>query len=461
MSNLINLYKQKFGEALEPLGFKHYRNTFYRVFSEVIQMLMIDKHSDHCTIEFNIRPLAWSLKDLYCDGYQLFDFHGGRMRRCVWWFENLGNLSTVWYDPDPLTRTEFLCGSMADLVEDMLSVVAAHVLPAFERGTNARTAYEELVNIEKAMHGDDYGPIIESLPLALLCIHAGDYNKAHQHMELFIKRYDRAYAAKAAERETEQWNEYRQRSFEEFMSKYQEYKELLHRLSIPDTEYLNDYVAKMTEESLECIRKPRYPGPRKRAPRDGMRQETLSDHNASVSGDGAIHKELAAAPPSDGRARDGNGAASATGWKSLFQNACKGINLEFSDPITGAEIKGLEDELGVTLSGSLLEALKETNGIRDAREFCLYSSGRMIERHKEYLNFVELLSEIGEDAPCKMLFFADDGHGYGFGLRYGDDGMLETEEVWVYCLADKEFQVIAPDLRTWAEKWYSGELETP
>lgn len=129
----------------------------------------------------------------------------------------------------------------------------------------------------------------------------------------------------------------------------------------------------------------------------------------------------------------------------------------FFDPISKEDIKNLNYELKVTISGDLLSVLKETNGIRDKRDFYLFSSDKMIKKHREHIDYLKLIEEY---APCKFLFFADDGCGNGFAYKINNNGIIETEEIVVYYPMENDFKVIAPDFKSWVKGWYSGNLST-
>jgi len=142
-------------------------------------------------------------------------------------------------------------------------------------------------------------------------------------------------------------------------------------------------------------------------------------------------------------------------WKLLFAKFSKDTDLEYFSSISKEEVEEIENEIGVIVSGSLLEILKETNGIRDERDYYLYSSKQMIRKYREHLDHLRM---IAENDPCRILFFADDGCGNGFGHTYNNDGRIETGEVVVYYPIDNEYRIIAPDLRTWVVEWYTGKL---
>ena len=144
-------------------------------------------------------------------------------------------------------------------------------------------------------------------------------------------------------------------------------------------------------------------------------------------------------------------------WKELFKEKCDST-LMFFEPITEQEIKQVEETLDITLSGQLLELLKETNGIKDGRfgDFLVCDSNEIIELYKQHLAFLKI-SDI--QPPHKILFFASNGCGEYFGFRI-EDGQIADGTVGVYYPIDNEFRIVATDFKTWAEKWHTGLLST-
>lgn len=142
-------------------------------------------------------------------------------------------------------------------------------------------------------------------------------------------------------------------------------------------------------------------------------------------------------------------------WKSFFMESCNNENIKFFNPISKEEAMHLQNEIGVTLSGDLLKVLQEANGIRDEQDVCVLSSNEMIKRYNEHIDYLKIIQE---EEYTKILFFADDGCGNGFGYKFNNEGAIEAEEVGIYYQMENRFIVVAPDFKTWFKEWYSGRL---
>lgn len=261
MSEIIKQYKKQFGEVLKPLGFKLYKRTFYRVINCIIQTLMLVRTETTCSIDFDIIPLAMGIEDLYCEGYSISGFREDMNRQGNWELEP----STHYLQSEDGTfeKVKVDDGDAGGIVKNMLSVVTTHVIPIFERGADANSAYAELVKIEKMIYTGIPGGISSHYTLALLCIRAQEYQKAYDHMANIIKKWDKAYEHKLAEREKRGELEKPSRLFDSFILEYNMFKELFYRLSAPDVEYLQNFIAEKEAISIENLRHPKYPGQRR------------------------------------------------------------------------------------------------------------------------------------------------------------------------------------------------------
>ena len=144
-------------------------------------------------------------------------------------------------------------------------------------------------------------------------------------------------------------------------------------------------------------------------------------------------------------------------WKDIFQS----VNTEeliFHEAIKEHEIEEIEKKLSLTLSGALLETLKETNGIKEKQYGCwlLGNSSEIIEMHRLHCDF---LMQADAVPPHRFLFFANNGCGEYFGFKI-EDGQTVGSEVGIYYPIDNEFRIVAPDFKTWVVEWHTGLLKT-
>ena len=227
-------YKQLFKEVLAPYGFKLYKKTFYRAINDVVQTVMLCKTSTNFTVDFNIAPLCLPVRDLYCEGYDISILKEGRGSWDCW--------------PE-IEENAF---------EEIIALFKQHVIPIFEHGVDAASAYDELLRLEKKIYAGVPGGVINHYAFYLMCVRAHDYERAQQHFKEIIKRWDEAFQHWLAEREKSITNAESDLRFDEFMSRYEQHKETAQRLSIPDADYFQRLVEKNEAISLENLAHPKY-----------------------------------------------------------------------------------------------------------------------------------------------------------------------------------------------------------
>ncbi|MCL2637272.1 MAG: SMI1/KNR4 family protein [Oscillospiraceae bacterium] len=144
-------------------------------------------------------------------------------------------------------------------------------------------------------------------------------------------------------------------------------------------------------------------------------------------------------------------------WKKIFQSVNE-TELTFLEAINEQEIAQIEETLHVTLSGELLEVLKETNGIKENRFGCwlVGNSSEIIELYNCHCSFLKMSYTV---PPHKILFFANNGCGEYFGFRI-ENGRISDGKVGVYYPIENEFRIVTPDFKTWVVEWHSGILST-
>ena len=175
MSSLTNQYKAVFREELFPHGFRLYKKTFYRVINDVVQTLMLHRTETDCTVDFAIYPLCLSINDLHCEGYNISQLREGKMKGWDWNFIP----SSLYHQNKEGTYETIIFndGSVDDIVENMLSIVVAHVIPIFEKGVDCKSALDELKNYEVRVYGKELFTVNSSASYWMY-IKIGDYEKA-------------------------------------------------------------------------------------------------------------------------------------------------------------------------------------------------------------------------------------------------------------------------------------------
>ena len=195
MSNLTSKFKSLFKKTLFPLGFKLYKNTFYRVVNDVIQTLMLVRTDSSCTVEFDITPLALGIEDLNFESfYSISRSREGNMKGWDWQFvasslhkQNVkGDYETIVFND----------GSIDNIVENMLKVTISHIIPIFEKGIDCKSALDVLRNYELITYGKELYKA-KTYGVYLTYIKIGNYDKAISYLrENIQKMLDNPYDIK-------------------------------------------------------------------------------------------------------------------------------------------------------------------------------------------------------------------------------------------------------------------------
>lgn len=122
------IYRQHFGEIFLPMGFKTYRNAFYRLCDGVVQVFNLRTYSfnNDCDFCFRLIPTSSAMDEFYLEEYGL-SYLRSEPYRVYWW-----------------TREELLNTNFAEPLE----LTSKYVKPFFERGIDAESAYQTTRNIE-------------------------------------------------------------------------------------------------------------------------------------------------------------------------------------------------------------------------------------------------------------------------------------------------------------------------
>ncbi len=175
MNKLTKLYKQKCINEFRKLGFKSYRNNFYRVVNDVFQSFGLHNSvsGNSCTVEFGVFPL--------CCGSIITKNHTGANHLKV--FEN--NYSWFKYDKNSIESIE-------QTVNSIIEYINKYLIPYFEKCNNSRNAYFEICNFQKK-HQE--GILMFDCVLFYCALKSGMNDLAIQHLKAqkahTIKAYNR------------------------------------------------------------------------------------------------------------------------------------------------------------------------------------------------------------------------------------------------------------------------------
>lgn len=231
MSFSILYLKKQIGKVLFPLGFKNKGNMFFRVVNDVFQFVVLCRTRYNCTLLFSILPLCLGIEDIDDTGYDLSTL---RERTKGWW--------DFTEEDDPL-----------DEIEDLLS---SKVLPIFINGDNCRTAYRELVQLEKTIYTEVQGGVIlHNFSFVAMCIKAQDYQNAYRHMSAICTINERNISIKASHMEQRGDFSGAQAYLQKKQAKISSCRELLRKISAPDINFLQAFICNNERISLEFIKK--------------------------------------------------------------------------------------------------------------------------------------------------------------------------------------------------------------
>lgn len=176
--------------------------SYYRQVNDVLQILTVLKKGNLYNIAFDIEPLSLGITHLIADRLDLAakrDVWPEWIRRNTpWELRNYDKARGKWWVEKELVDTEF---------EEPISLIKEHVIPIFETGVTAKTAYQQLVIFEKSIKPTIW---MNSTPRVLLCLQAGDYETAQRHMAAIYLQNglekSRLELERIKNRDTEYWN---------------------------------------------------------------------------------------------------------------------------------------------------------------------------------------------------------------------------------------------------------------
>ena len=181
-------------KAIEPLmvsyGFTRYSNgdtvfldSYYRQINDVIQILCFMKKKQRFSFAFEIYPLSLGIYHLDEEEY---DLTVKRDKWSDWMLKNRRDecwprksAHGQWWLKDELIATDF---------EEPIRLIKEYVIPIFENGRNAKSAYEQLTAHERTVYTRVPGGVImHNRSFVLHCLQAGNYENAEKHMAAICK----------------------------------------------------------------------------------------------------------------------------------------------------------------------------------------------------------------------------------------------------------------------------------
>lgn len=164
MISLPRQYKKAFQPMFAEYGFQPYKNAFYRVINDVVQIFCLHRYRDGmCEFFFDIEPVSLGLSELDTMTYNIALLRDAPFE-CRDWY------------PAELIDTNF---------SEVIQLTQKYVLPLFEKGIDAGSAYQVVYDYEQRIYRQEL--IMLSWVKFLFCLQAKSYAQAAQYMEVITK----------------------------------------------------------------------------------------------------------------------------------------------------------------------------------------------------------------------------------------------------------------------------------
>ena len=160
MISVARQYKKAFQPVFAEYGFQSYKNAFYRVINDVVQIFCLHRYRDGmCEFFFDIEPVSLGLSELDTMTYNIALLRDAPFE-CRDWY------------PAELIDTNF---------SEVIQLTQKYVLPLFEKGIDAGSAYQVIRDHEQQIYGRE--AILFSGVKFLFCLQAKNYTQAAKYME--------------------------------------------------------------------------------------------------------------------------------------------------------------------------------------------------------------------------------------------------------------------------------------
>lgn len=186
MNQLAKTFHKQFVKCLFPLSFKSYKNFFFRIVNDIVQIIALKRSSYECTIEFAVNPLCfWSEASLSTfGGYNISMLRKGQMKGWDWRLQK----SAIADELDSETRIVAFNNDVDWIIEDMLNIVKKELIPIFSKAITCEATLTELENYEKRTYGK-----ILFLPISrstyYLYIKIGEFNRAREYLHKLLTSF--------------------------------------------------------------------------------------------------------------------------------------------------------------------------------------------------------------------------------------------------------------------------------
>ena len=166
MISVPRQYKKTFQPVFAEYGFQPYKNVFYRVINDVVQIFCLHRYRDGmCVFFFDIEPVSLGRSELDID-----------VGLC-----HIETLRDAPFEGRPWYSAELIDTNFSEVIQ----LAQKYVLPFFEKGIDAGAAYQVICDYEQQTYGQ---VIMDCWRKFLFCLQAKNYAQAEKHLEVFAKR---------------------------------------------------------------------------------------------------------------------------------------------------------------------------------------------------------------------------------------------------------------------------------
>lgn len=230
LDTFLSYYKQLFKPLAKEHGFRVYGQSFYRLRNDLIQFFVLRRasHGGACTIEWSVLPLCIGVEKshLLAAAKDIGPFLGTR----EWWY----------YDP----RDD---DSKLSALKSMLAATEKYLMPALDKVVDSASAYELQCDYDRRTYGE---VLMHDRGKVCFAIKMGDYARAITHLKAIEAKNLIALGNALDNKIGVLGEEHRQAYIDRCNTTLRRIRYEIERLSIPDMDYINNFITRNEELSL-------------------------------------------------------------------------------------------------------------------------------------------------------------------------------------------------------------------
>ena len=231
MISVARQYKKALQPVFAEYGFQSYKNAFYRVINDVVQIFCLHRYRDGmCVFFFDIEPVSLGRSELDID-----------VGLC-----HIETLRDAPFEGRPWYSAELIDTNFSEVVQ----LTQKYVLPFFEKGIDAGSAYQVVYDYEQRIYRQEL--IMLSWVKFLFCLQAKSYAQAAQYMEVITKYSNEAIISLLAWRK-QHFGPLSKEEIEAEEAKILLNQQRLEKVRNWDTDYWNEVLKTGTEKTMSFL----------------------------------------------------------------------------------------------------------------------------------------------------------------------------------------------------------------